>query len=154
MKKSVMLIIVALSTIALIVIGLLFQKAEIYNETKYITNIVITHVRLGDSLLPTYYDETAAIYRLANTSQSGGQPYLSYVPGLTVDVIYEVSPSDATTATVLFHTDPSSKIAKIGQKDGRITFLREGTETFTLKAGDNSNISVQLRLRARLVNDN
>ncbi len=149
MKKSVMLIIVTLSTIALIVIGLLFQKAEIYNETKYITSIIITHVRLGDELLPTYFDETANIYRLKSIDESSSQSYLNYVPGLTVDVIYEVSPNDATTSAVLFHTDPSSKIAKIGQEDGRISFLREGTETFSVKAADNSNVSVQLRLRAK-----
>lgn len=152
MKKSVMLIIVTLSTIALIVIGLLFQKAEIYNETKYITAIVITHVRVGDTNLPTFYDQTAHIYRLAGSDEGSSQGALSYVPGLTVDLLYEVAPSDATNRSVLFHTDPGSKIARIGQEDGRITFLREGTETFTVKAADNSNVSVQLRLRAKYEN--
>ena len=36
MKKSVILIIGALSLVAIIVIGLLFQRAEVYNVTIYV----------------------------------------------------------------------------------------------------------------------
>jgi hypothetical protein len=75
---------------------------------------------------------------------------LAYHDGLTLDVIYEVWPYDATRQTISFYTDPHSSVAQIDGKTGRISFLSEGTETFTLRATDNSNRSSRVRIRAKI----
>jgi hypothetical protein len=56
MKKSVILIITTMSLIAIILIGLIFQRAEVYNVTIYVQQIVVTDIRVGDELYSTYYD--------------------------------------------------------------------------------------------------
>ena len=64
MKKSIILIISTLSLIAIILIGLIFQRAEVYNVTIYVNEIVCTSIRIGDDYYETYYDETQNLYRI------------------------------------------------------------------------------------------
>jgi hypothetical protein len=150
MKKSVILIISTISLLAVILIGLLFQRAEIYNETIYVRDIVITSLRIGDDYLPTYYDEEAQLYRLSNENKPGTPLTLTYHEGLSLDIIYEVWPYDATRQAISFFTDPHSSVAQVDGETGRITFLTEGTETITLRSTDNSNRSSRLRVRAKI----
>ena len=59
MKKSVAVIILAISTLSIILVGLLFQKAEIYNPTVYVEEVIVTGVRIGDEpALKTFLNET------------------------------------------------------------------------------------------------
>ena len=150
MKKSVILIISALSLVAIIIIGLIFQRAEVYNVTIYVNEIVLTHVRLGDQMFETYYDETQNLYQIENKDKPGTRLTLAYVPELTVDIIYQIFPAETTNQSVGFFTDPSSLIAKVDSKTGRVVFLDEGQETFTVRANDNSNKSARIRLRAKI----
>ncbi|MFA5235417.1 MAG: hypothetical protein WC399_00985 [Bacilli bacterium] len=150
MKKSVILIISTISLLAVILIGLLFQRAEIYNETIYVNDIVITSLRIGDEYFPTYFDEEDDLYRLYDENKPGTPLTLRYHDGLALDIIYEVWPFDATRQTISFYTDPHSSVAQVDGQTGRISFLSEGTETFTLRATDNSNRSSRLRIRAKI----
>ena len=150
MKKSVILIISTLSLLAIILIGLLFQRAEIYNVTIYTYEIVCTDIRIGDEYYPTYWDEERLIYRIADEENPGEALTLVYVPNLTIDIIYEVYPSNVTNPSVQFYTDPNSPVASIDAATGRVSFRDEGTETFTLRANDNSNKSTRIRLRAKV----
>ena len=71
MKKSVILIIGALSLVAIIVIGLLFQRAEVYNVTIYVSEIICSGVRVGDDYYDTYFDESVNVYRIDNPDNPG-----------------------------------------------------------------------------------
>ena len=150
MKKSVILIISTLSLIAIILIGLIFQRAEVYNVTIYVNEIVCTSIRIGDDYFETYYDETQNLYRIENNENPGVPLTLVYVPELTLDIIYEVVPYEASNQSVTFFTDPNSLIARVESETGRVLFLDEGTETFTVRANDNSNKSARIRLRAKI----
>ncbi|HOF53606.1 MAG TPA: hypothetical protein PL058_02675 [Bacilli bacterium] len=150
MKKSVILIIGALSLVAIIVIGLLFQRAEVYNVTIYVSEIICSGVRVGDDYYDTYFDESVNVYRIDNPDNPGSPLTLAYAPGLTVDIIYEVLPFEATNQSVSFSTDPNSFIARVESTTGRVFFIDEGTETFTIRANDNSNKSAKVRLRAKI----
>ncbi len=150
MKKSVILVIGTLSLVAIIVIGLLFQRAEVYNVTVYVFEIICTGIRVGDNYYETYQDEGDKIYRIENPEKPGSMLALFYVPNLTVDIIYEVTPFDASNQSVSFSTDPNSYIARVESATGRVVFLDEGTETFTIRANDNSNKSAKVRLRAKI----
>ena len=152
MKKSVILIIATMSLIAIILIGLIFQRAEVYNVTIYVQQIVVTDIRVGDELYSTYYDEQENIYRINNPEKPGTRLDLFYIPNLTVDILYQVSPYEATNPSVTFYGDPASTIAQVDPITGRVTFLDKGTETFTLKANDNSNKTARVRLRASTPN--
>jgi len=162
MKKSVILIISTLSLLAIILIGLIFQRAEVYNVTQYVTGIACTDVRIGDELYPCYFDDRGTedksddLYRLFDPDNpptpdnpTASLP-LEYVPELTMDIIYEVLPYDATNSSVSFFTDPSSTIARVDVVTGRVVFMEGGTETFTLRANDNSNATARIRIRAKL----
>ncbi|MFA5421264.1 MAG: hypothetical protein WC344_00510 [Bacilli bacterium] len=149
MKKSVILIISSLSLIAIILIGLIFKRAEVYNVTIYAHEIVCTGIRIGDDLYDTYYDEDINVYKIKNPEKEGSTLTLAYVVDLTVDIIYEILPFNTTNQSVIFYTDPNSLIARVDAETGRATFLDEGTETFTIRANDNSNASARVRLLAK-----
>ena len=149
MKKSVILIITTLSLVAIILIGLIFQRAEVYNVTVYVKDIICTSVRIGDEYYKTYL-ASDNYYKIENSEKPGSFLTLPYFPELTIDIIYEVRPFDASNQSVSFYTDPNSLIAKIDAETGRIVFLDEGTETFTVRANDNSNISARIKLRAKI----
>jgi len=152
MKKSVILIIATMSLIAIILIGLIFQRAEVYNITIYIQQIVVTDIRIGDDLYSTFYNENQNVYQIENPERPGTQLALMYAPNLTVDIIYQVSPSEASNQSVTFYGDVASTIAQVDPVTGRVTFFDTGTETFTLKANDNSNKTARVRLYATIPN--
>ncbi|HZJ89267.1 MAG TPA: hypothetical protein VFD05_01105 [Bacilli bacterium] len=152
MKKSVAVVILAISTLSIILVGLLFQKAEIYDPTVYVEEVVVTGVRVGDEpALKTYLNPTENIYYIENPELPGYQMPLTYVEGLQVEILYEVIPGNASTPTVSFYTSRDSKIATVNRNSGIVTFLDFGTETFTLIANDNSNASARIRIRAKFV---
>lgn len=150
MKKSVLLIISALALVAIVLIGLIFQRPEIFNVTIYVNEVVCTKVFVNGIEYDTYYDKSQNIYRVENPEKPETALTLAYAPGLTIDVYYAVLPNEATNQSVTFYTDPNSLIAQIDRNTGRITFIHEGTESFTIRANDNSNKSTRLRLRAKI----
>lgn len=150
MKKSVILIITTLSLVAIILIGLIFQRAEVYNVTVYVESIICSSIRIGDEYFPTYFDETQHLYRIENPDVPGSALTLPYIEELTLDIIYDVQPYESTNPSVTFFGDPSSLIAQVDGETGRVIFLDEGTETFTIRANDNSNVSARIRLRAKV----
>lgn len=150
MKKSIILIISTLSLVTIIVIGLLFQRAEVYNVTIYVSQIICSGIRIGDDYYEAYLDETQNVYRIENPEKPGSALTLTYVPNLTVDIIYEVVPYEASNQSVSFSTDPNSYVARVESATGRVLFLDEGTETFSIRANDNSNKSAKVRLRAKI----
>ncbi len=147
MKKSVLIIILGISTLSIILVGLFFQKAEIYNPTVYVEKIVPTHVRVGDDMLKTFYKEDDKMYYIENPDRPNYQLPVTYVEGLTVQIIYAVVPSNATLASVSFHMSKTSTIAKVDE-GGFVTFLDFGIATVTLIANDNSNAQARIRILA------
>jgi len=152
MKKSVILIISTLSLIAIILIGLVFQRAEVYNVTVYVQEIVCSTIRIGDEYF-AMKKNSQNIYVVDDPNRPD-EPNafltLPYIEELTLDIIYEVLPYNATNQSVTFFGDPSSLVAQVDGETGRVVFLDEGTETFTIRANDNSNISARVRLRAKV----
>lgn len=149
MKKSVILIISTLSLVAIIVIGLLFQRAEVYNVNIYVTQVICSGVRIGDDEYTTYFDESANVYRIENPEKPETMLTLRYVPELTILILYEVVPYEATNQSVSFSGDPSSPTARVDKATGLVVFIDEGTETFTVRSNDNSNKSSRISLRAK-----
>ena len=150
MKKSVILIITTMSLIAIILIGLIFQRAEIYNATIYVQQIIVTHIRVGDEMYPTFWDEEMEKYRIYNTENPRAVYAFPFIPNITMDIIYNVLPIDATNQSVTFYGNPGDTIAQVDPLTGRVTFLDEGSATFTLKANDNSNKKALVFLRASI----
>ncbi|NCA95454.1 MAG: hypothetical protein EOM74_00575 [Methanomicrobia archaeon] len=153
MKKSVILIITTLSLVAIILIGLIFQRAEVYNVTVYVENIICSNIRIGDEFFNTFYNPLQDRYLVENPSQPNKEIPLAFIDNLTIDVIYEIRPFDATIQTVSFSIDSSNTIATIGETTGRIVFTSPGIATFTVLANDNSNQSAKLKLRVILPDD-
>jgi hypothetical protein len=149
MRKAVLLLINSVTLLAMIIIGLVFQRAEIYNETIYVEKIRITNIRIGNDYIPTYFDESANLYRLLDEADPTKTLVLTYFEGLRLDLIYDVVPNTASFTDVSFFSDPNSPIAQIEPITGRVTFLDSGTETFTIRSTDNSNISARIRIRTR-----
>lgn len=151
MKKSVLIIILGISTLSIILVGLFFQKAEIYNPTVYVEQIIPTHVRVGDDMLKTFYKEEDNIYYVENPARPNYQLPVNYVEGLTVQVIYAVNPSNASNATVSFYASETSVVARVDRETGFVTFLDFGIATITLIANDNSNAQARIRIYAKPV---
>jgi hypothetical protein len=149
MRKAVLLLINSVTLLAMIIIGLVFQRAEIYNETIYVEKIRITNIRIGNDYIPTYFDESANLYRLLDEADPTKTLVLTYLEGLRLDLIYDVVPNTASFPEVSFFCDPNSTIAQIDAITGRVTFLNSGTETFTIRATDNSNVNARIRIRSR-----
>lgn len=153
MRKSVILIISTLSLLAIILIGLIFQRAEIYNETIYIEKIVVTHIRIGDTLHDTYFDEENNLYRVLNPERTDEEKLtpltLPYEEGLTLIIQYSVTPYVSTYQRVTFHTDANSHVASVERDSGLVTFLDEGTATFDIRAVDNASTKTKIRIRAK-----
>jgi hypothetical protein len=149
MRKAVLLLINSVTLLAMIIIGLVFQRAEIYNETIYVEKIRITNIRIGNDYIPTYFDEAANLYRVLDEADPTKSFMLTFFEGLRLDLIYEVVPNTASFLEVSFFCDPNSTIAQIDAITGRVTFLDSGTETFTIRATDNSNVNARIRIRSR-----
>lgn len=149
MKKSVILIISTLSLVAIILIGLLFQHAEVYNETIYVQKVVCTSIRIGDDYYDTFWNERSQRYLVENPEEPEKEAPLLFIDQLTIDVIYEIQPMDASTQTVTFSTNSDVSIASIEEATGRIVFYKPGIATFTITANDNNNESAKLKIRTK-----
>jgi hypothetical protein len=149
MKKSVIMIISTLALVAIIVIGLLFQRAEVYNVTIYVEQVVCTKIRIGDEYYDTFYNELSGRYLVENPEEPDKEAPLIFMYMLTIDVIFELQPIDATTQSVTFSVDANNSIATIEEDTGRIVFYKPGIVTFTITANDNSNVSAKLKIRTK-----
>jgi hypothetical protein len=155
MKKSVILIITTMSLVAIIIIGLLFQRAEIYNETQLVQEIIVTNIRVGDDMFPTFWDSGLNKYRIQNPDPEKPEAIMNLplYPNLTVDILYSVLPIDATNQSVSFIIDVSPSVAEVDDT-GRVTFTEtertSASATITINAEDNSNVRTAVYLRAKI----
>ena len=147
MKKSVILIISTMSLIAIILIGLIFQRAEIYNTTIYVRQIIVTDIRVGDEMYPTFWDEERKLYRIYNSENPRAVYAFPFIPNITMDILYNVLPIDATNQSVSFYNGESDSVGQVDTTSGRVTFTDTGTMFIDLKADDNSNVKTQVTLR-------
>ena len=147
MKKSVILIISTMSLIAIILIGLIFQRAEIYNATIYVKQIVVTDIRVGDEMYPTFWDGERKLYRIYNAENPKPTYAFPFIPNITMDIIYNVLPIDATNQSISFYNGENDSVAQVDATSGRVMFIDTGTVYIDLKADDNSNVKTQVTLR-------
>lgn len=143
------MIISTLALVAIIVIGLLFQRAEVYNVTIYVEEVACTKIRIGDEYYNTFFNKRSNRYLVENPEKPEEEAPLLFMYMLTIDVIYELRPIDATTQSVTFSVDANNSIATIEEDTGRIVFYKPGIVTFTITANDNSNVSAKLKIRTK-----
>lgn len=147
MKKSVILIISTMSLIAIILIGLIFQRAEIYNAIIYVQQVVVTDIRVGDEMYPTFWDKERKLYRIYNEENPRATYSFPFIPNITMDIIYNVLPIDATNQNVSFYNGEDDSVAQVDTTSGRVTFIDTGTIYIDLRTEDNSNVKTQVTLR-------
>lgn len=149
MKKSVAIIILAISSLSIIIVGLLFQKSEIYEPNVYVSEVIVTGVRVDDGdALKTYLNPEKNIYYIEDPLVEGKTLHLTYVEGLKVEILYKVLPADATKQTVSFYSS-QEEIATVDQDKGVVEFIDFGTVTFRLVANDTSKAEASIRIRAK-----
>ncbi|MDY0100989.1 MAG: hypothetical protein WCZ47_00635 [Bacilli bacterium] len=156
MRKSVVLIISTISLLAIIAIGLIFQRAKIYDETVYIEEIIVKSVKIGDDFFETYYydHETDYGYRVKDPNKDHNAQFaIPYQENLTMLIIYEVKPETSTNKNVTFHTtihdDIERQIATVERDSGLVTFLQDGTASFDLRAVDNPATTTKIKIRTK-----
>lgn len=138
MKKSVVLMIGIIYIAAVVLVGFLGLKMRVYDEKKYVTEIVCIsegYTKNEDS-----------------TNDYDGYIRTKYVDGLKVEIKCQVLPDDADNKKVDYIYDETSQIFKvIKNEDGTATveFLKKGTATITVKAADNVGVDLIIKIFAQ-----
>lgn len=152
MRKSVILIISTLSLLAIILIGLIFQRAEIYDATIYVDEIVVSAVRIGDEWFESYYNEDDSCYRVKDPEKEHNAQFpIPFEKDLKIIINVVIIPYTATEQGVTYYTSEygeDKQIATINQ-DGVITFLKAGTVTFDIHAADNPATNTKIKIRTK-----
>ena len=149
MKKSVILILIAVYVVSIFVVGFFGLNVRIYAPNVPPTKIEITQV--------TYLDKVEDCMIL---EEENGKTY-KYVPQilcqedeLTIQVRYEITPTDATNKSVSYSFDPSGYVI---EENGYIVFTRPTSGVkqvgvwITLSPVDNKTISDTIYVSVKFV---
>lgn len=128
MKKSVILIILAVYLLSIVAVGFFGMKVTVYDETIYVTNIEIYGVTVdGDDMV------------LKDDSGTGVDQYcvIAYEEGLVAFINYRATPDNASNRDVTLFTDKESTCATVN-RNGTVEFTAQGAVTVFIKATDGS----------------
>lgn len=141
MKKSVILTIGVIYVIAIVVVGFIGLKMQVYNQQKYVEKI--TCISEGYHKYPDGHPKKKAGF--------DGYIQPDYQEGLKVEIKCQITPDNATEKRLNYIYDESQKIYKLKiNEDGTATieFLKTGVATITIKSTDNVGVSIKIEIFA------
>lgn len=139
MKKSVVFAIAIIYLIAIIVVGFMGQALKVYNENIYVESIECIS------------EDYKAYKSNSNEFKEGYIGYIQpdkYEEGLQVLIKCRVEPANATYKDLQYISTDTSICTIEKQADGTAiaTFLKAGTVTIIIKATDNGNEQIKIKI--------
>ena len=146
MKKSVILSIVVIYVLAIVIVGFLGMKMRVYDEEKYIAQIICVSDGYAD------YDETEEL-----SKDYKGYIIKPFVEGLKVEIRCEVilEKSDERIAATYENIDyiydtsvTDYKIIKNSDGTATIEFFATGCASITIRSKDNKHTAIKIQVYA------
>lgn len=146
MKKSVILSIVVIYVLAIVIVGFLGMKMRVYDEEKYIAQIICVSDGYTD------YDETEEL-----SKDYKGYIIKPFVEGLKVEIRCEVilEKSDERIAATYENIDyiydtsvTDYQIIKNSDGTATIEFFGTGCASITIRSKDNKHTAIKIQVYA------
>lgn len=147
MKKSVILTIAVIYIFAIVIVGFMGMKMNVYNEKVYVNEIVV----LSQDYKP-YTDDTELGKNMLEDGYSGYITRSDFTYGMKIEIKCDVKPDNADNKKLIYSCAESSKYKLILNSDGTATIeFYEGTVVdLIIKSSDTVGESIKIRI---IVND-